>query len=493
MSQKKIEELYIAVFQEAPRSVEALSASGSNRKYYRVQGAQKSVIATVGTSESENLAFIRLSRHFSEKGLNVPEVLAVSEDGMIYLQEDLGSVALFDRLSESREKRIYSPEDTDLLVKTISLLPELQFKGGEGLDFGICYPQASFDEEMIYFDLNYFKYCFLKVSGVEFDEILLQRDFETLKEDLLLADRYDTFMYRDFQARNVMIHEDIPYFIDFQGGRRGPFYYDLASFVWQAKADYPAQLTTLLVETYRKELARYVEISEEEFHRNLELFVLFRTLQVLGAYGFRGKIERKPHFLQSIPYAISNLKSMLDDEFMAAYPYLKEVLTRLVEREPAEEDPYGEIKDRVRALMDRTGKLNVYVYSFSYKKGIPEDLSGNGGGYVFDCRGVHNPGKYERYRQSTGRDADVIAFLEEDGEILDFLNHIYPLADAHVKRFVERGFTSLMFSFGCTGGQHRSVYSAEHVAAYLASKYDVNVILVHRERGIVERMAQKES
>ena len=322
---------------------------------------------------------------------------------------------------------------------------------------------------MVDFDLNYFKYCFLKPSPVEFNEERLQDDFDRFKADLL-KDCPDTFMYRDFQARNVMLHDGEPWFIDFQGGRRGPLQYDVASFVWQARARYPEDLKRELVEAYLDALESFIPVDRSAFRDDLRVFVLFRTLQVLGAYGFRGRIEKRAHFLESIPYALENLRELLADPF-ERYPYLTDVLKQLAAAGPGL--PEGP-----------DGLLHVHIYSFSFKKGIPEDLSGNGGGYVFDCRAVHNPGKYERFRSMTGLDREVQDFLEENGEILTFLGHVFSVVDAHVDRFLQRGFSHLQVSFGCTGGQHRSAYSAQKLAEHLSGRAGVKVHLHHRELGI---------
>jgi aminoglycoside/choline kinase family phosphotransferase len=449
--------------------VEELNSSGSNRRYFRLSGGDISVIGVVGTCLEENEAFIRLDSHFLGKGLNVPKVLAVSEDRMRYIQEDLGDDQLYKAVAQGRESGEYSPEERRLLCRAMELLPALQFKGAEGLDWSVCYPEKEFNERMILFDLNYFKYCFLKATGLEFNEVRLQDDFDRLKDDLM-QDSGETFMYRDFQARNVMMKDGEPYFIDFQGGRRGPVYYDVASFVWQAKARYPEDLRKELVRTYLDALKQYTEVDEEHFAVRLRLFVLFRTLQVLGAYGFRGYFEKKPHFLASVPYALGNLRRLLRKPF-EDYPYLTEILTKLTTM-----SQFNEIAEDKR--------LEVKVFSFAYKKGIPVDTSGNGGGYVFDCRAVNNPGKFEYYRQFTGLDEEVIKFLEDDGGVTKFLDSVYALVDSHVKRFIERKFTHLQVCFGCTGGQHRSVYCAEHLAQRLAGKYDIKITLVHRELGI---------
>lgn len=450
--------------------IQELPSSGSNRRYIRLQGEGYTLMGVVGNNPEENRAFIYLSRHFREKGLPVPEVVAVSDDQMTYLQEDLGSTGLFDLVSQGRESRAYSEEETRLLCQTMELLPRLQFAGAEGLDWQQCL-YAAFDERMVSFDLNYFKYCFLKATGLEFNEERLQDDFEHLKADLLMEES-NTFMHRDFQARNIMVKDGQPWIIDFQGGRRGPIYYDVASFVWQARSRFPEATKKRLLEAYLKALRQFQEVDQAHFYKRLRLFVLFRTLQVLGAYGFRGLFERKAQFIASIPPAMDNLRSLLKTPF-TDYPYLNSLLEQITT-----------LPRFMEKVPEQTGKLLVHIYSFSLKKGVPEDPTGNGGGYVFDCRAIHNPGKYERYRKSTGMDADVIQFLEEDGEVTTFLESVYKLVDAHVQRFQERGFTHLQVSFGCTGGQHRSVYCAEHLAAHLAAKFDVKIVVTHRECNI---------
>ena len=448
--------------------MQELPSSGSNRRYFRLQGGNLSLIGVLGNNLEENQAFIKLSRHFREKGIHVPAVLSVSEDGLCYLQEDLGDKVLFNLVSEGRESAVYSTWETDLLCRTIEQLPKLQFVGARGLDWKECLYQ-SFDGRMVDFDLNYFKYCFLKATGLEFNEVALQEDFEHLKADLL-EECGETFMHRDFQARNILIHEGEPWIIDFQGGRRGPIYYDVASFVWQARSRFPEELKQKLIQAYLRALRSYREVDEAQFMDRLRLFVLFRTLQVLGAYGFRGYFEKKPHFLASVPYALANLRTLLQTPF-SAYPHLNSILLQLTQM-PQFND------------LEQDKRLEVHTYSFADKKGIPADTTGNGGGYVFDCRSINNPGKYEHYRQFNGNDPEVIKFLEDDGEVTTFLESVYKLTDAHVQRFIERKFTHLQVCFGCTGGQHRSVYCAEHLGKYLSHKYNIKVKIAHREMNI---------
>jgi aminoglycoside/choline kinase family phosphotransferase len=457
-----------------PENAVALTGSGSNRSYFRLHGGRTSLMGVTGTDVKENNAFITLAAHFRSQGLPVPEVLAVSEDGISYLQEDLGDLLLADLVAAAHKNGGIEEggQLEALLCRTTGLLPKIQFEGASGLDFSVCYPQPSFDRRMVMFDLNYFKYCFLKPSGIEFNEVDLQDDFERFADELL-KDEGETFLYRDFNARNVMIKDGEPYFIDFQGGRRGPIYYDVASFIWQARARYPQWLKEKMLGSYLDSLASYVEVDRDAFKERLKMFRLFRTLQVLGAYGFRGLVEQKAQFVVSIPQALADLKTLLA-EMPDDYPYMSEVLRKMT------------VLPRF-AVQSEDGRLEVRVSSFSFKKGIPQDMSGNGGGYVFDCRSIHNPGRYEPYRKLTGRDEPVIRFLEDDGEIIGFLEHVYGVVDPHVETYSRRGFTSLMVSFGCTGGQHRSVYCAEHLAHHLAEKYpDVRVRLIHREQNIEE-------
>ena len=353
---KRLQTLYRQWSGEEPQHIEQLPGAGSNRKYYRLTGSQ-TVIGCIGTSREENHAFISLARHFATKDLPVPQLLAVSDDEMCYLQQDLGSTSLFDALRRGREAGgCYNDEECQLLSQTIRLLPRFQFEGAEGLDFSVCYPQPTFDTTNVMFDLNYFKYCFLKATGIDFNEYRLEADFQQLARDLT-ADASNTFLYRDFQARNVMM--TLPAkslaFIDFQGGRRGPIYYDLASFLWQASARYPQTLRQRLIDEYYAEASHYAQLlPRQDFDRRLRLFVLFRLLQVLGAYGFRGYFERKPHFLQSIPPAIDNLRQELQNNDLP-YPCLSDVLQRLVSSfTPATQG-------------DKSDQLIVTIYSFSYK------------------------------------------------------------------------------------------------------------------------------
>ena len=507
---KQLLDLYKQWSGAEPVTTEQLPGAGSNRVYYRMTGADGvSVVGCIGTSRDENHAFVYLANHFSKRQLPVPQVLAVSDDELRYLQTDLGSVSLFDAIRGGREAGgRYTLQEQQLLKRTIRELPNIQIRGARELDFSHCYPQPAFDTDSVLFDLNYFKYCFLKATELDFHELKLESDFRLMAKDLTAGGDEQCFLYRDFQARNVMLDgKGNPYFIDFQGGRRGPYYYDVASFLWQASAKYPHKLRRELVYEYYHALKQFTEVpTPHVFVARLSLFVLFRILQVLGAYGFRGYFERKQHFIDSIPPAIQNLRELLDATDFP-YPYLQSLLRKLAELPQFQQitstakradgykttdnnpyKPHPQDGPATFSKYDAQGPLVVKVFSFSYGKGIPEDESGNGGGYVFDCRSTHNPGRYEPYKQLTGLDEPVIRFLEDDGEILTFLDSVYKLADAHVRRYIQRGFTSLMFCFGCTGGQHRSVYSAQHLAEHIHQKFGIEVRICHREQNITQTL-----
>lgn len=465
---EKLKDIFYKVAQTLPESIVKLTGDGSNRSYYRMKAAGLSFIGAIGTSLEENRAFFAISRRMSECGIDAPSVLGVSDDEMCYLMQDLGDATLFACMKEARENGCFADDDTEKLCEVMRLLPDIQYRVAEELDFSVCYPVVEFDRRTVMWDLNYFKYCFLKGVGIEFDENLLENEFESLAT-VLLEEDCDTFMYRDFQSRNVMWNDGKPWFIDFQGGRKGPVYYDVASFVWQARAKYTSHAVQSMLEAYIDSLKKYRRIDSDDFMSKLRCFRLFRLLQNLGTYGYRGLFERKKKFVESIPAAVSQILSVLD-EMPGEYPYVQKVV--------------NEVSALPRFVSCDSDGLEVDVYSFSYRRGIPEDYSGNGGGFVFDCRSIHNPGRYEPYKQLTGLDEPVIKFLEENSNVKEFLDNVYSLVDNMVANYLERGFSHIQVCFGCTGGQHRSVYSAEHTARHIAEKFGVRVKVSHLMQNI---------
>lgn len=446
-----------------------LPSSGSYRQYYRIKNADKSVLAAFNPDEKENRAFISFSRHFFSKGLRVPEILAVDEKQKIYLLEDLGDITLFSWLSELRAEKGFGDEIISTYKKVITQLPLFQITVSKDIDYSVCYPRAMFDKQSMLWDLSYFKYYFLKLSQISFDEQKLEDDFHTLTTYLLEAD-CNHFLYRDFQSRNVMLVNDEPYFIDFQGGRKGALQYDIASLLYDAKADVPQKTRNVLLDFYINIVSEYIKIDRNKFKEFYYGYVLIRIMQALGAYGFRGFYEKKEHFLQSIPYALDNLKWLIDNTSIPVkIPKLIKLLSDLTHSE------------KLYSLGKQEKELTVTINSFSYKNGIPSDASGNGGGFVFDCRALHNPGRYEEFKQLTGKDKDVIDFLKKEPEIYEFMNHVYGLVDKTIENYLARKFTHLMVSFGCTGGQHRSVFCANMLADHLKKKYQIHIVLHHNE------------
>ena len=479
--------LYKSWSGNAPQKVERLPKSGSNREYVRMYDDRgKSVIGVIGPSNSENHCFVYLSKHFKAKGLPVPDIYAFNETESHYLQEDLGTRSLYDALKNARDNNFnYGEHEAELMRRAVRLLAHVQVEGAQDIDYKQCLEPVVFNEEAAMFDLNYFKYCFLRTADLGFDEVRYEVDMKKLAKDLVAcSEGMDTFRYCDYQARNIMLNEqDEPYLIDYQDGQRGPVHYDVASFLWQASAHYPQTLRDEIIAEYINELSKMITFDKQEFREQLQLFVLFRIMQVLGAYGLRGYFERKKYFIDSIPAAIQNLRRILMDGACSAYPYMENVLNRLVDLPKFKEadQAYG---TPTVSKYDDEGPLVVYVYSFSFQKGIPEDSSVHAGGYTFDCRSIHNPGRYEPYKELNGLNPAVIKFLEDDGEVQYYLDNVYKLADTHIERYLQRGLAHLMFSFGCTGGQHRSVYCAQHLAEHISTQYGVEVHLIHREQKI---------
>ena len=451
---------------------------GSGRSIFRLVGDKTSAIGIRYDVREENIAFIEFSRHFRRHGLPVPEIYAADLSQGSYLEEDLGNTTLFEFLAGNREGDQISRPVIDAYREVVSYLPRFQVEAGRDLNYKVCYPRASFDRQSIAWDLNYFKYYFLRLSGIPFSEQALEQDFGRLTRFLLTAPR-EYFLYRDFQSRNVMLRQGRPFFLDYQGGRKGALQYDIASLLYDAKADLPPQLRQQLLDHYIAELRRFVEITPEAFMQHYYAFVYVRVMQALGAYGFRGFYERKPHFLQSVPYALKNLAWLLENvELPIAVPALLEAFRNMLTSEKLQN--LNPAIGNAAGVAPAVSRLKVRICSFSFHQGgPPKDETGNGGGFVFDARGIPNPGREERFKNLTGKDASVIEFLNHQDSAHQFFNHASALVDETVKTYQERGFGNLMVSFGCTGGQHRSVYLAERLASHLRGKPGVEVSLRH--------------
>ena len=443
---------------------------GSGRAIVRLSGGGHTVIGVQYNVREENRAFLAFSHHFRSKGLPVPEIYAEDLDAGVYLEEDLGDTTLFQFLNANRSGAEVGAAAVEAYRKVLAELPRFQITGGADLDYSVCYPRASFDRQSITWDLNYFKYYFLRLAGIPFNEQALEDDFETLTKFLLAAPA-EYFLYRDFQSRNVMWRDGGPWFVDYQGGRKGALQYDVASLLYDAKADLPPELRGELLEHYLECLGKYQEVDREEFLGHYYGFVYIRILQALGAYGFRGFYERKAHFLQSVPYALKNLRWLAHHvQLPIALPALMSALNGMLGAE------------KLLGLADEGAPLTVRVSSFSFHREVPADPSGNGGGYVFDARSLPNPGREEQYKLLTGRDAPVMEYLNQQASVHQYLAGVLPLVDGSVAAYQKRGFRHLMVSFGCTGGQHRSVSLAEALARHLRKTPGVEVVVQHVER-----------
>lgn len=454
---------------EPARKIEELPAHGSDRKYYRLRGTEKKAIGVYNPDIKENIAFLTFSKHFLNCGLNVPQIYLQELDKNIYLEQDLGDVTLFSYLSEQRRGTDFPAGVTRVYEDVLSALPRFQVEANQGLDYSVCYPRNSFDRQSMMWDLNYFKYYFLKLAKIPFDEQQLEDDFQKFTDFLLSTER-DYFLYRDFQSRNVMICDGQPYFIDYQGGRKGALQYDLASLLYDAKADIPQHVRSHLLDYYLENLSQLIPVDHAKFLQFYYGYVFIRIMQALGAYGFRGFYERKEHFLKSVPYAIQNLEWLLHNaELPVELPALTQAWTGLVR------------STSLRQLADVHLRLTVRIQSFSYKRGIPLDEKGHGGGFVFDCRLLPNPGREQAYKNLTGLDDAVIHFLQQQEDVSRFLKHVRAIADQSIVNYKKRNFTDIMIAFGCTGGQHRSVYCASNLAEYLQQKHNVEVEVRHRE------------
>lgn len=462
-------------FGKEPVSLLQLEGDGSSRKMFRLVGeAYETAVGVFGPDADENRAFLGYTRAFRSIGLPVPQLYGVDEDAGIYLEEDLGDTTLFDALAAARRADPEADFPAAMLPvyrRVVETLPRFQVEGGRVVDYALAYPRAAFDRQSILWDLNYFKYHFLKLAHVPFNEDRLEADFHRLADWLLEADT-GHFLYRDFQSRNVMLRDGEPWFIDYQGGRRGALQYDVASLLYDPKAALPEPVRDALLEHYLAALETHLPVDRDAFRQHFRGYVFVRIMQAMGAYGYRGFYERKPRFLQSVPPAIRNVERLLETGFLPVrLPELRGVFERIVGSKALRRTP-----------PKAAPGLTVYVGSFSYKGGYPEDQTGHGGGYVFDCRAIHNPGRYAEYQTLCGQDGGVADFLENQPETELFWDSVRGLVEHQVGVYLTRGFQALTVWFGCTGGQHRSVYFAERTAAHLRRHFPaVHVVVTHRE------------
>lgn len=447
-----------------------LPSSGSGRIYFRIffkDTSQPSLLASFNDNVSENIAQFSFTQHFLSKGFRVPEIYARDESYRYFLLEDLGNENLFQLVQGGINEHLIS-----LYKHVLQDLLQFQIIGFDGLDLDVAYPVKTFSKRAILWDLNYFKYYFVKPHNIDFDENKLEDDFQTFADYLLQAEM-NFFNYRDFQSRNIMLKDGTPWYIDYQGGRQGPLQYDLVSLLYQAKANLPEDVKEQLLDFYLANLEKILPGKKEDFLQYYNEYILFRTMQVLGAYGFRGKIEGKAHFLQSIPFALQSLRQLLKSKTLhIEMPELLQVLQKVA------------AINEYKKYQLPTDKLTVNISSFSYKKkGIPPDPTDNGGGFVFDCRALPNPHRDKALRDFNGTEQPIVEFLKNKLEMQDFLAHVFQLVEQSTNRYLQRGFNHIQISFGCTGGKHRSVYSAEQLANHLEEKYgdQVEVRLAHRQ------------
>jgi aminoglycoside/choline kinase family phosphotransferase len=464
-----LEQLFEDQYGKKPEHIETLPASGSDRRYYRLSHGDKSAIGTYNANIAENNTFFYFTELLKKHEVPVPEIYQQSKDRRIYLQQDLGTMSLFDQLMKDG----YTQEVRRNYHTSLEQLAKLQWVAGREADYKQCFASQQFNEQAIMSDLLYFKYYFADLQKVHYDRGALINEMDSLSKELGRI-QPQMLMYRDFQSRNIMVHKNGIYFIDYQGCMQGPPQYDVASLLWQAKAQLPAAWKEDLLNGYIASLSKLPvpRMDEIHFRRGYLQFVLLRMLQVLGAYGFRGLLEHKPHFISSIGPALKNLQEFLSDHpQIPTYPELRNLLEKLSSTEMQERYTQPKPADDV--------KLHVQICSFSYKSGVPKDKTQHGGGYVFDCRGILNPGRYNAYKHLSGQDEAVRLFLERESHMPEFMQHVYSLVSLNVDDYLSRGFEHLSVAFGCTGGQHRSVYAADKLGDYLTAKYNIPILISH--------------
>lgn len=465
---KELLALYSDYTGTKPVRVEAIPPSGSGRRYFRLFGDSNPVIAAYNPDISENEAFFYLTNHLAEKGFRVPKLFAVSSCRRFYLLQDLGNVSLLDLIERNRKQQ--SDSHNNLLLRVVSDLVEFQTKGAVAISTDKLFPIARISAQTIRWDLNYFKYCFLKLSGVIFDEIKLEALFDWLTG--AIGKQPYTLQYRDFQSRNILVSENTPYYIDYQGARMGPPTYDIASFLYQARAQFSNSQRIHLLNEYAALLSEQTGIEYAQIITDFQISAIFRILQTLGAYGYRGLFQRKEHFRKSISPALNNLSELLAGINLPQFAYLNDLIGTVKEQFLLVPDTHS--------IPENEG-LTVTIYSFSLKKGYPPEHPEHGGGFVFDCRFLPNPGRIDSYKLLTGLDLPVVQYLDAETAVQEFLQNIFQMIGDVIQTYQKRGFSHLSVSFGCTGGQHRSVYCAEKLARNIAERFGIPTRVTHRE------------
>src|SRR5713226_7163144 len=370
MSLDVLKKLFEQHFHAPPERIVPLQGElgGSGRKIIRLASQKESAIGILYDVREENAAFLAFSRHFRRHGLPVPEIYEEDLDRGAYIEQDLGDTTLFDFLSLNRSGESIAAPVVEVYRKVVAELPRFQIEAGCDLDYSVCYPRGSFDRQSIDWDLNYFKYYFLRLAAIPFNEQALEDDFDRLT-NLLLEAPGDFFLYRDFQSRNVMLHQGQPYFVDYQGGRKGALQYDIASLLFDAKADLPAELRQQLLDAYLDALSKHIKLDRDAFLRYYYAFVYVRIMQALGAYGFRGFYERKPHFLQSVPYALKNIRWLLHNaKLPIELPTLMSAFQNMLASE--------RLRRLAPSTQPHTQNLAVHIFSFSFHHDLPKDDTG---------------------------------------------------------------------------------------------------------------------
>ena len=466
-----LKQLFEKHFHSPPTRVQPLQGQlgGSGRSIVRLANDRSTSIGILYGVREENVAFLEFSRTFRRHGLPVPQIYEEDLDQGAYLEEDLGDLTLYDFLSQNRKGDEISPEVIEAYRKVVTILPRFQVEMRNQVNYKVCYPRGSFDRQSIAWDLNYFKYYFLRLAGIPFNEQALENDFARLTKFLLSADR-DYFLYRDFQSRNVMLVGGNPYFLDYQGGRKGAVQYDIASVLFDAKADLTPELRQQLLDHYLDTLETFLPLDRGLFLHSYYAYVYVRVMQALGAYGFRGFYESKPVFLQSVPYALKNIRWLLHNVTLPiALPSLMAAFTAMLGSE------------KLQSIAKESDKLTVRITSFSFHRGLPKDETGHGGGFVFDARSLPNPGREESFKLLTGKEAAIADYLNQHESVRQYFANLISLVDASISNYQDRGFKHLAVSFGCTGGRHRSVYLAEQLAKHLRERDGVEVVVRHRD------------